>query len=688
MPLSINAESCPFRYPTFDRYRFVDRQLDIERCLGLELVQTFVLARTVMVSDTINDADLAVDPPLGALARTGDPSQSHPPLLAALKEYFGYDRFRPGQAQIVAAAMERRDLLAIMPTGGGKSLCFQLPALLQPGVTIVVSPLIALMQDQVQLLQNNGIAATFINSSLTGGEIRSRIDDLLAGKTKLLYVAPERLLNPDFLHDFLPRLASEIGLAAIVVDEAHCVSEWGHDFRPEYRQLTTIRQHFPVIPFQAFTATATERVRQDICTQLSLRDPFYHLSSFDRTNLYYEVLPKSRQTYQQLLAQIRSTTGAGIIYCLSRKRVEEVATKLQQDGISALAYHAGLDRDTRHNNQNRFIRDDVRVMVATVAFGMGINKPDVRFVVHYDLPRNMEGYYQEAGRAGRDGEKSRCTLFFGVGDIKTIEYLIAQKVDPQTNEPLEEEQRVAKYQLRRVTAYAEATECRRTVQLAYFGETFQAPCNCCDNCLSPQPIEDRTIDAQKFLSCIARFGQRGQRYGLSHTIDVLRGSSNEKVKKYRHDELSTYGIGKDRSVDEWRHLARSLIDRRLVDETDDGYPVLQLNSDSWEVMRGDRQVQIAIKKSPPKKEKTTKTIVPIADSTVTALYEELRQLRKHIADIQGVPPYVVFPDASLWQMARDKPNTLTDFKRISGVGNRKLEQYGSLFVGKIVAFTK
>jgi ATP-dependent DNA helicase RecQ len=625
-----------------------------------------------MVSDMINDGNVAVDP--------------H--LLAALKEYFGYDRFRPGQAQIVSAAMERRDLLAIMPTGGGKSLCFQLPALLQPGVTIVVSPLIALMQDQVQLLQNNGIAATFINSSLMGGEIRSRIDDLLAGKTKLLYVAPERLLNPDFLHDFLPRLALEIGIAAIVIDEAHCVSEWGHDFRPEYRQLTTIRQHFPAIPFQAFTATATERVRQDICTQLSLRDPFYHLSSFNRTNLYYEVLPKSRQTYQQLLSQVRSTAGAGIIYCLSRKRVEEVTTKLQQDGISALAYHAGLDRDTRQDNQDRFIRDDVRVMVATVAFGMGINKPDVRFVVHYDLPRNMEGYYQEAGRAGRDGEKSRCTLFFGIGDIKTIEYLIAQKVDPQTNEPLEEEQRVAKYQLRRVVAYAEATECRRTVQLAYFGETFQAPCNCCDNCLSPQPIEDRTIDAQKFLSCIARFSQRGQRYGLSHTIDVLRGSSNEKVKKYRHDELSTYGIGKDRSADEWRHLARSLIDRRLVDETDDGYPVLQLNSDSWEVMRGDRQVQIAIKKSPPKKEKTAKTIIPIADSTVTALYEELRQLRKHIADIQGVPPYVVFPDASLWQMARDQPNTLTDFKRISGVGNRKLEQYGSLFVGKIVAFTK
>lgn len=592
-------------------------------------------------------------------------------LEEALKHFFGYDTFRPGQEQIVEEALSNRDLLIIMPTGGGKSLCFQLPALLKPGLTVVVSPLIALMQDQVDALQDNGIGATFLNSSLRMEDVRSREAAILDGKIKLLYVAPERLLGERFL-PFLDKVRSNIGISAFAIDEAHCVSEWGHDFRPEYRQMKQLRQRYPNIPMLALTATATGRVRQDIIQQLTLQEPGIHLASFNRPNLYYEVVPKERQNYKQLLTKIRSHQGSGIIYCFSRRQVDEVAYRLQQDGFTALPYHAGLSNQERSENQTRFIRDDVQIMVATVAFGMGINKPDVRFVIHYDLPRNLESYYQESGRAGRDGETSYCTLFFGAGDIRKVDYLIEQKPNP-------EEQRVARQQLRQVIEYAEGSDCRRTIQLSYFGERFPGNCDNCDNCRLPKPIEDWTIEAQKFLSCVARCRER---FGMTHIIDVLRGSRRQKIEQNGHHLLSTYGIGKDRSAEAWKMLARSLLHQGLVDETTDGYRILKLNKLSWEVLRSQRNVQIAI---------TQTSIEPLSEpnsrgAEIEILFDRLRRLRKQIADLQAVPPYVVFADSSLKLMAQQQPETIEDFAEISGVGTHKLNQYGDKFLAEIRAF--
>jgi ATP-dependent DNA helicase RecQ len=603
-------------------------------------------------------------------------------LEQALKHYFGYDEFRSSQREIVTTALANRDLLVIMPTGGGKSLCFQLPALLKQGVTIVVSPLIALMQDQVQQLADNGIPATFLNSSITTEERRDRAAAIYNGEIKLLYVAPERL-NQEFITNFLVDLHQEVGIASFAIDEAHCVSEWGHDFRPDYRKLSQLREYFPKVPFLGLTATATDRVRQDIIKQLDLRDPEVHVASFNRPNLYYEVRRKTTTPYRELLAQVKQTDGSGIIYCLSRKKVDELTHKLLTDGIKALPYHAGLDGETRTNNQTSFIRDDVQWMIATVAFGMGINKPDVRSVIHYDLPRNIEGYYQESGRAGRDGEPAHCTLYFGLGDIKTIEYLIAQKVDRETGEALAEEQRIATQQLRRVINYAEASECRRIIQLGYFGESFPGNCGNCDNCKYPRPIADWTIEAQKLLSCVARFSQRGRNFGLSHTIDVLRGSKADKILKNGHDTLSTYGIGKDRTLDEWRMLGRSLLHQGLVDETSDGYSVLTLNALSWEILKNQRKVEIAIT---PTKAKVESSDVGANSVEAQALYSRLQKLRKQYADANKVPPYVVFADSSLRLMAQQQPQTLAQFAQISGVGARKLAQYGEMFTAEIRAF--
>ncbi len=605
-------------------------------------------------------------------------------LETYLKHYFGYDSFRMGQREIIESAMDDRDVLVLIPTGGGKSLCFQLPALLKPGLTIVVSPLIALMQDQVQLLTTNGIPATFLNSTLAPHEARSRSQAILNGKIKLLYVAPERLLSEEFLMDFLPQVRDSIGLSAFAIDEAHCVSEWGHDFRPEYRRLASLRSQYRDVPMWALTATATERVKADIIRQLDLRDPFVQVSSFNRPNLYYEVRSKSKDTYAQMQEQIRQANGACIVYCLSRKRVEEVATKLQLNGIKALPYHAGMNADERAKNQDRFIRDDVKVMVATIAFGMGINKPDVRLVVHYDLPKNIEGYYQESGRAGRDGEPAICTLYYGVGDIKTIEFIISKKTDPTTDKPLEEEQRIATQQLRRVINYAEAMECRRIVQLSYFGESFAGDCGMCDNCRFPKPLEDWSTEAQKFLSCVGRFAQKNQNFGVNYTIDVLRGSKEKRILQNRHDQLTTYGIGKDRSADNWKTLARSLIHQGLVDEATDGYAVLQLNDLSWEVLKGLRKVMVAIE---TKKLSTGSVARSDSDNAqVEELLDRLKALRKDLADEQKVPPYVIFSNATLREMATQQPLTRSQFIALSGVGDRKLSQYGDAFMEEIVAF--
>lgn len=595
-------------------------------------------------------------------------------LEQSLKYFFGYDSFRPGQAKIIQEALQNRDLLVIMPTGGGKSLCFQLPALLKPGLTVVVSPLIALMQDQVDTLLDNGIGATFLNSSLKSEEVRSREQAIIKGKIKLLYVAPERLLNDKFT-PFLDFIAEKIGVSFFAIDEAHCVSEWGHDFRPEYRQLKQLRQRYPQVPMLALTATATKRVREDIIHQLELKQPGIHITSFNRPNLDYDVQFKERRSYNKLLSYIRQQKGSGIVYCLSRRSVDDIAFRLQNDGIKALPYHAGMADEARALNQNRFIRDDVQVMVATIAFGMGINKPDVRFVIHYDLPRNLEGYYQESGRAGRDGEPAECTLFFSLSDLKKIEYLIDQKSTPQ-------EQKIARQQLRQVVDYAEGTECRRTIVLRYFGERFAGNCGKCDNCRDPKPLEDWTIEAQKFLSCVARCRER---FGMTHIIDVLRGSKKRKIEQNGHHLLSTYGIGQDRSVAEWKMLGRSLIHQGLLDETSDGFSVLKLNKGSWEVLRKQRTVEIAITQASASK--VLGEYNPRA-AEIELLFERLRQLRKQLADSNQIAPYVIFADSSLRLMAQLKPKTLEEFAKISGVTDYKLSQYGERFLSEIRAFSQ
>ncbi|MEH1830890.1 MAG: DNA helicase RecQ [Nostoc sp.] len=595
----------------------------------------------------------------------------YPNLEQALKYHFGYDRFRPGQRQIIEDALQNRDLLVVMPTGGGKSLCFQLPALIKKGLTVVVSPLIALMQDQVEGLRNNNIAATFLNSSLNPYKVRSREEAILSGKVRLLYVAPERLLSERFL-PFLDLVKEKIGIAAFAIDEAHCVSEWGHDFRPEYRQLKSLRKRYPDVPTLALTATATDRVRADIIQQLGLKQPSIHVASFNRQNLYYEVRSKTKSAYAELLELVRENEGSAIIYCLTRKKVDELTFKLQNDKISALSYHAGLTDEERSSNQTRFIRDDVRVMVATIAFGMGINKPDVRLVIHFDLPRNLESYYQESGRAGRDSEPSRCTLFFSFSDIKTIEWSINQKTDPQ-------EQLIAKQQLRQVIDYAEGTVCRRTIQLGYFGERFGGNCGNCDNCRHPKPMQDWTIEAMKFLSCVARCKER---FGMLHIIDVLRGAKNQKITQNEHDKLSTYGIGKDKSVDEWRMLGRSLLHQGLLEQTSDGYSVLKLNAFSWQVMRRQHIVSLAV----PVAQKITWEEGSEKAAQAEILMQRLRSLRKQLADEQSVPPYVVFQDSTLKLMVQLQPTTITEFGKLSGVGSHKLSQYGDKFLAEIRAY--
>ncbi|ELR97579.1 DNA helicase RecQ [Gloeocapsa sp. PCC 73106] len=589
-------------------------------------------------------------------------------LKSALKRFFGHDVFRPLQEQIIAEVLNNRDLLVIMPTGGGKSLCYQLPALLKPGLTLVVSPLISLMQDQVNALKDRGIGATFLNSSLNSQEIQSRSREILQGNIKLLYVAPERLLSEGF-SVFLTQIQQDVGISALAIDEAHCVSEWGQDFRPEYRQIKGLRQRYPQVPMVALTATATTRVRQDIIQQLGLIKPGVYVDSFNRPNLYYEVVSKDKRDYPQLLKYIKLQQGSGIVYCLSRRRVEEVASRLQADGISSLPYHGGMDDTVRSVYQNRFIGDDVRVMVATIAFGMGINKPDVRFVFHYDLPRNLESYYQEVGRAGRDGERAICVLFFSRGDIRTIDYLIKQKSDPSA-------QRLARQGLSSMVDYAESTVCRRKIQLSYFGERFSGSCQNCDNCLNPKPQEDWTIEAQKFLSCVARCQER---FGMNHIIDVLRGSRKEKIERYGHHLLSTYGIGKDISSEAWKRLGRSLLDQGLVNATNDDYAILKLNKLSWEILRNSRRVSVAVATPKAEKQQTK-------DIESEFLWLQLRQLRQKLADRLGIPPYSIISDSTLKVLSQRQPTTKAQLGQISGLNQSKIAQYGDLFLEEIKAF--
>lgn len=605
-----------------------------------------------------------------------------------LKAQFGHDSFRAGQREIIEHILAGDDAFVLMPTGGGKSLTYQLPALLLPGLTIVVSPLIALMHDQVDRLRANGIPATFINSALNPAERAEREQLVLDGRVQLLYLAPERLVTGNFL-SLLDEVDQRVGLSLVAVDEAHCVSEWGHDFRPEYRQLSIIRARYPRVPLVALTATATERVRDDILAQLRLRDPHIHIASFNRPNLSYEVREKSKGSYAELVRLLRSLDSASaIVYCQSRKGVDELSATLKADGINALPYHAGMTNEERTEHQERFIRDDVPVLVATIAFGMGIGKPDIRAVIHYDLPRNLEGYYQESGRAGRDGLPAQCVIFFGHGDRARVEYMIGQKID-------EQEQRIAHQQLQQVIHYCESSVCRRKVLLAYFGESLpDGGCDNCDNCSKPMEIEDRTRDAITFLFGVAKTGQR---FGIRHVVDVLRGANTERIRSNQHDQLPIYGYGKALSTDEWLRIGRALIHQGLLSETSDGYPILRLNAFSWEVLHKQRTVEIATPIKPVKQRAgqatkagkaamngaaTPEETLPDEPGT-SGLFHHLRNLRKVIADEQSVPPYVIFPDTSLREMARWRPQTEEQFLDISGVGQKKFEAFYNTFTREI-----
>ena len=592
----------------------------------------------------------------------------------ALKQYFGHESFRAGQREIIKYALEGYDAFVLMPTGGGKSLVYQLPALLMPGLTVVISPLISLMQDQVDRLRANGIAATFVNSSLSNDERYERERAALNGRLKLLYIAPERLVNGNFL-SFLDQVDRNVGLSLLAVDEAHCVSEWGHDFRPEYRQLGQLRTRYPHVPMMALTATATERVRQDILEQLRLRDPHIHIASFNRPNLYYEVRQKNKASFGELVQLLREQPDAPvIIYCQSRKSVDELSEALRHNGIRALSYHAGMTNEQRREHQSRFIRDDVSVLVATIAFGMGIGKPDVRAVIHYDLPRNLEGFYQESGRAGRDGQPAQCIIFFNHGDRAKVEFMIAQKPD-------EQEQRIARQQLQQVVAYGESSACRRRVLLGYFGETLRGEnCGNCDNCQRPSTTEDRTSDVLKFLFGVAKTGQR---FGFRQIIDVLRGANTQKIRDYRHDQLPIYGMGKELSADEWQRIGRALLHQGLLTETTDGYPVLRLNELSLEVLRKERTVEIAAPIKPVQKRQVKSDDTLALKPEEEELFQCLRALRKQIADELGVPPYVVFPDMSLRHMAQQRPQSRSQFAQIPGVGSNKLAAYFTPFTDEI-----
>ena len=587
-------------------------------------------------------------------------------LEASLKQVFGYDSFRPLQREIIEASLLMRDVLAILPTGGGKSLCYQLPALERGGLTVVVSPLIALMKDQVDQLQAAGVAATFLNSSLRSSEARQRLAGLEHGEFQLLYLAPERL----FLEGFIEKL-KHWKVSALAIDEAHCISEWGHDFRPEYRQLASLRELLPNIPVTALTATATNRVRQDIVTQLCLHDPEIHVASFNRPNLTYRILPKQKPREQVLDYVRHNEEVSGIIYCQSRKSAEDYAEQLRGHGIQALPYHAGLPQQERTHNQEAFIRDDVSAICATVAFGMGINKPNVRYVLHADLPKNIESYYQETGRAGRDGLPAECLLLFSAGDVMKYRHFIEEMVD-------ETAARVAQQQLRQMADFAEFTGCRRANLLRYFGEELpDENCRSCDNCLDDRKEIDVTVSCQKLLSCVYRINRQGYAMGLKHTVDVLRGSKNARVLNKGHDRLSTHGIGVDQTADYWLSLGRQLIQKNYLKLSDDGYGTVDLTTNAVQALRKGTEIHMKLPqpKEVPKRPKRTGTI-----ECDDGLFEILRGIRKQLADKRGVPPYVIFGDVALRHMARHYPRNEEAFLAIPGVGRQKLREYGTLFL--------
>jgi ATP-dependent DNA helicase RecQ len=590
--------------------------------------------------------------------------------VTTLQKVFGYQAYRPYQEEIIDGLIAGQDAFVLMPTGGGKSLCYQIPALHRSGVTIVVSPLISLMKDQVDALLVNGVRAACYNSSLAATEARQVLAQLHSGVLDLLYVAPERLLSDAFLE----RL-HELEVSLFAIDEAHCVSQWGHDFRPEYVQLGQLRELFPGVPMVALTATAEKQTRLDILERLHLRDVRQVIAGFDRPNIRYTVLDKAKP-YLQLSAFLDSRTQeSGIVYCLSRKRVEEVAGKLRQDGIGAAAYHAGLPAEQRRQVQDDFLRDDLQIVVATVAFGMGIDKPNVRFVVHYDLPKNIESYYQETGRAGRDGLPAEALLLFGYGDIAISRGLIEKSENT-------EQKRIEIHKLNAMVGFAESGTCRRRALLGYFGETLDEDCGNCDICLNPPERYDATEDARKALSCVYRVGQR---FGIGHVIEVLRGAKTQRIFDLRHEQLSTYGIGKEQSQDHWSHLLRQLIHHGYLEQDIANYSVLKLTETARPLLRGGLQLTITKPRlKATRKKKAAPKIVGLEYDQ--DLFNLLRVRRKQIADRDQVPPYVVFGDASLAEMAATLPTDEETLLQVNGVGQTKLARYGAEFIEEIVGY--
>ncbi|RIV22672.1 DNA helicase RecQ [Fibrisoma montanum] len=587
-----------------------------------------------------------------------------------LKRYYGYDRFRPMQEDIVRSVLSGRDTLVLMPTGGGKSVCFQIPALMMPGVCVVVSPLIALMKDQVEALHMNGISAAYYNSTQSGKEQRDIEDNCVKGKIKLLYVSPEKLLTESFFV-FLKRIT----ISLFAIDEAHCISSWGHDFRPEYTQLHVLKEHFPTVPTVALTATADKLTRNDIAQRLGMNDPAVFIASFNRPNLSLKVLPGTNRLPQIIKLLQQKPDTSGIIYCLSRKSTESLAAKLQEKGFKAAFYHAKMDPDDRAKTQEAFLRDDVRIMCATIAFGMGIDKSNVRWVIHYNMPKNIESFYQEIGRAGRDGAEAQTVLFYSFADVATYKDMLSESAPANLGLQLAK--------LERMQQYADAHTCRRQILLSYFSEDLPEPCGNCDVCRDPRVTFDGTILAQKALSAIVRTGER---VPMNLLIDILRGSRSQAVLQGGYDQVKTYGAGRDLRFEEWRNYIHQLINIGVIEIAYDQHYALRRGILADQVLFSGRKIDLVRPDDAPKpvvEKVKTKTETQRDD-----LFERLRALRKKLADEQNVPPYVIFTDTTLEDMARQRPTTPDALRNVSGVGERKLQLFGKQFLDEIVGYVR
>jgi ATP-dependent DNA helicase RecQ len=587
-----------------------------------------------------------------------------------LRTIFGFGEFRGDQADIIDQVIQGNDALVLMPTGGGKSLCYQIPAIVRTGVGIVVSPLIALMQDQVDALLQVGVKAAFLNSTLDANSARKVEQDLINNKFDLLYVAPERLLMPRFLE-----LLEKSNISLFAIDEAHCVSQWGHDFRPEYVQLSILHERFPEVPRIALTATADDPTRKEIIQQLQLHSARQYISSFDRPNIRYRIVQKQSPKEQlHRFLEAEHLGDAGIVYCLSRKRVEDTAIWLTTKGWTALPYHAGLSNVERQRNQKRFLQEEGVIIVATVAFGMGIDKPNVRFVAHLDLPKSMEGYYQETGRAGRDGLPADAWMSYGLGDVITLrQMLINSDAD-------EQHKRLERRKLDALLGFCETTLCRRHVMLHYFGETYQSPCRYCDNCLEPVATWDGKIAAQMALSCVYRTRQL---FGVKHLTDVLLGKMTAQVEKFRHDKVSTFGIGAEYSPQQWQSIYRQLVAANLLTVDMSGFGSLKLTEKSMPLLKGEHTIALRHDPEVTAKKKTksvTKREQKLGSMPSDTLWQALKAKRLELAREQGVPPYVIFHDSSLIEIHNKQPTTLDAFADIAGVGLSKLQRYGEIFI--------